>query len=249
MQKMPSHSIIDLAWADVRHHVLETFAAALLLFVVVIVHRDANTTFMSTVALFLLGVMYVGSKRAQADDVNDRSGFLDDVESRIQGTEFLEGAIYTVHKNPKRLTYLRDKTATTLSNMLYDMRFITAYDVDLFNRVVILTETFLRVHYNVMLGRYDTALYLPVLHDLRRTIANRMQTMIFVLPKVSTIAVVEGDDLDRFLRKQIDVLTSVTARYMKMVYNKFHAKHLGTDFTSYPLGVTSDDSSSMHELY
>lgn len=250
MQKMsPSRSVIDLVWADVHRQSLETFVASLLIFTVVFVRRDANTTFLSIVALVLFAVMYVSSKQRQKNDVNDRSGFLDEVESKLQGTEFSEGALFAFHKNPKRLTYIRDKTASTLSDMLYDMRFIIAYDSDLFNRVVILLETFLRVHYNVMLDRYDTALYLPVLHDLRRTIANRMHTMIFVIPKVSTIAVVRGDNLDKFLIQQIDVLNSVTARYMKMVYNKFQHKHLGTDFTSYPIGITSDDLAYIHELY
>lgn len=241
-------SVAALAGRDVQSKSLAVFAAALLLYVVLFLRRDPGTTFLTVVGCVILSVWYLKAKAIESVTIDNKADFFDSIQGAIAKMEFAEGDVYSVHKGPRRILYLRDDTADVLSGMLYDMRFVMAYDAPLFYRVVILTEQFLKIHYNVMLGRYDPALMMPVMHDIRATACNHVHGFIFTLPRTSTIVAVPGDDVDVVMASHLRTFRGETARLMKVVKHRFRRLNLNPDYTRRPIGVGTAGSSP-HDLY
>ena len=85
-------------------------------------------------------------------------------------------------------------------------------------RLVTFIESFLRIHYKILISKYEFKLYYQVLKDIRNEIMNIIKGVYFNIPQISNV--VDINNLDEYVYKRSRLLQSRTYRYLKTLYQK-----------------------------
>jgi hypothetical protein len=131
--------------------------------------------------------------------------------------EVPENNIFYVHKTPRNLKFI--KRHNEFMHVIYDLRFLNIYDQALYNKLISYIEYFLKIHYKIMIGKYEVDLYLGMLKDIRSEILNIMKTIYFNIPNVSTILYI--DDLDNYVETRIQKVQAITYKLLKVIGRKY----------------------------
>lgn len=200
---------------DVRHLVL---GGVVILFCIVFIIDDMRQRFFAIIVLVCLGYILVQRFQSKHKKHKTKDKLLGDIEKELgDDREINNSGSFFVHKNPRNIKFLRQHKE--LTDVLYDIKFVQIYDRALYNKVISLLEYFLRIHYKVMIGKYDFALYFPVLKDIRSELLNTLKAITFNIPNMSSIVAIP--DLDAFVDKKVRHIQAITYKLIKIVCHKY----------------------------
>lgn len=136
----------------------------------------------------------------------------------VQGKQVLASHnIYNYQDPPVSLDYVqRDRGLKSIFDKLYVLR---VFEEHLIGEILILAEHFLRVHYKVLLGKYDPKLYIQTLEDCVHQIDILFGRFIYNVPNVSSLF--DIPNLDTYVEKEHDACMRILHRYVQIVRNKY----------------------------
>jgi hypothetical protein len=206
------------------------------------VDRDVYRNFF--IAVVIAAFIYMQTQKSEKTKkaTQDSEALFVLIEADMKDHAFIFPKIYSLHKPPKKLQYLRKDSK--IANIIYDLRKLRVYDNVSYVSMVVLIEYFLKLHFNIILGKYNADIYDQMIVDVRTEILNTMHAMLFNLPKKSTVISVPGDDVEEFLYDKILEMSSVTDTYVKILRNKF--KDRAFKLSHYP--VPDDNKEVRFEL-
>ena len=202
---------------DITSNIIVVFLITLYFYYLIVIDKDPTKIFFSIVILFVIYVFYTRQKTEEASKENDVDNFMKEMEKYLSAEHEMNAEIFTVHKTPPDLRYL--KRNNDLKQILYEVKFLKIYDFESLSKTIAYLEYFLKIHYNIMIGEYDYDLFYPILRDIRRALLNIMKSTTFNIPNTSTI--MDIPDIDKFLNKRIFRLQAITYKYVKILHNKF----------------------------
>lgn len=192
--------------------------AFLMVFIYII--QDFNQRLFAIIILILFGYLYY-LKNLKSTNIKNisRNDFIDKIEKELSvGLEIPENSIFFIHKTPKNLKYI--KKTDELLQVLYDIKFLSIYNSELFYKLISYIEYFLKIHYKMMLGKYEFKIYYQILRDIRIEILNIMKSSYLSLPNISTI--LSMPDINDYMEKRIRKVQAVTYSYLKIICHKYN---------------------------
>ena len=170
--------------------------------------------------IFIVYTLTAMSKEDDKTQKNDIDAFIDsmqDLVTKHDTQEMIVGTVYKVHKPLKDLRYI--KSLKEMQDTLYDIRFLLIYDKEDFIDLVVLIEYFLKIHFNVMIGKYDVQTYYAILKDIRKEILNAIHSSFFDIPQYSTTF--DSPDLNKQMKVATKRMQAITYRYLKVLSHKY----------------------------
>lgn len=204
------------------------FILVFYLFYVFFVDRNIFRNFFVATILFSYLYLQIQKSNKKQQDTSKKDTFIKELEETIKGNVFVYPKIFQVHKPPTSLKYTKK---TSLADLLYNLRKIRIYDDVSFINIVVLTEYFLKIHFNVMLGKYDARLYRQVLYDIYEEICNIISATTINLPNTSTVTSVPTNDMHEYHIQEMMKYKATLRSYMKAIEKKFQYEK------PYPSGI------------
>ena len=106
-----------------------------------------------------------------------------------------------------------------MKSIIEDLDFILKFNPDIIIDIIILLEYFYKIHYNVMIEKYDACSYIPILQDIRNEVVNTFSTFVFNLPDISTT--IDIPDIDSFMNTKLREIQSLLQKQLSIIKNKF----------------------------
>lgn len=192
--------------------------AFVILFVALFVLKDMSSRFLVLMTCVVVGYILYQQQKTEMDKNRNMKVILDKKENELSDDfEVPENNIFHVHKTPRNLKFI--KRHSEFMHVIHDLRFLNIYDRALYNKLISYIEYFLKIHYKIMIGKYEVELYLGMLKDIRSEILNIMKSIYFNIPNVSTILYI--DNLDDYVEKRIKTVQALTYKLMKVIGRKY----------------------------
>jgi hypothetical protein len=191
------------------------------IFLIVFVIKDISHRFFFVTIITIVSYFYF--KTYKKNDSNDKNinTFLLKLEKDLSiQLEIPENKIFFIHKTPTNINAI--KKHRNLAQIVYDIKFLQIYDNGLYNKFVSYLEYFLRIHYKIILNKYEVDQYLPILQDIRFELLNILKSAYYNMPSIS--AIIDIKNLDVFLAERIRLVQAITYKLMKLVSNKYKKK-------------------------
>ena len=176
---------------------------------------------------FILSIIIIGlliRTHNNSDNIskqNEVQNYIDDIEKTVVShstPEMMLETVYKLHKPLKSLRFIKNNNEAT--QLVYYLRFLMIYDREGYLDFIIYLEYFLKLHFNIMIGKYDVQTNFIILKDVRYELLNALQTSTFNIPNVSKVF--DSKNLDERIRIAIIKLQALTYRYVKIIYKKYH---------------------------
>jgi hypothetical protein len=167
--------------------------------------------------VYTLTAMNKEEDKTQKNDIDTFINNMQDLVTHHDTQEMIVNTVYKVHKPLKDLRYV--KSSKEMQETLYNMRFLLIYDKEDFIDLVVLIEYFLKIHFNVMIGKYDVYTYYAILKDIRKEILNAMHSSFFDIPQYSTTF--DSPDLIKELQLATKKVQAITYKYLKVLSHKY----------------------------
>lgn len=195
----------------------------LVISVVVIIFIIFVITDITQRLFFIIFILIIGYIYYQKDIKNkrknkDKNKLISTIEKELNDDEEFSSNIFHVHKSPRSLKFI--KQHNDVQDVLYEIRFLQIYDKALYDKIVSLLEYFLKIHFKVMIEKYEFDLYYPILRDLRSEILNSMKTIYFNIPNISTILYIK--DLNTYVEERIRRIQAITYKHIKILCHKYN---------------------------
>lgn len=142
------------------------------------------------------------------------------VHQEMKDYHLVVHGVYSLHKPPKKIKYIFMNPI--LQRVIEDLYFLRIYNQDAFVRSIIEMEYFLKIHYNVIIGKYDVCLNARIMKDLRRTILNNLASISLNTSPVSRI--IDIPNIDVYVERRIRDIQGITNKYMNIIRHKFRSK-------------------------
>lgn len=230
-------------YEEFKKNIFAVFLIGFILYYNLFINRDINGIFFMIVILIVLYILYLNKTTVDRKNNNNVNKHIDNLEKKIGNDyEIPDNKIYFIHKTPRNIKYI--KRTEDIKEIVYDLQFLQIYDEFLYEKIVSYLEYFLKIHYKVMLGKYDFKLNFQVLKDIRNEILNLMKTIYFNIPNISTILDIKN--LDNYIEKRIIKIQSITMKYLKIVYNKYKYKNNNISHIIYEAPFEHDEMNDRH---
>lgn len=176
---------------------------------------------------FILSIIIIGlliSNHNKTDKIkkqNELQSYINDIELTVishSTPEMMLETVYKVHKPLKSLRFIKNNYEAT--QLVYYLRFLMIYNKEAYLDFIIYLEYFLKIHFNIMIGKYDVETNFVILKDIRYELLNALQTTTYIIPNISRVF--DGNNLDERIKIAIIKLQAITYRYIKIVYKKYH---------------------------
>ena len=206
------------------------FAVLFFFYYNIFIDFNRQSLFFFMAVFVILFVLFLQNKN-KADNISkDVSTFVAEVEAKLpHDAELPQERVFNLHKIPRNVKMI--KSVPECKTFLFNLKFLRLYDEPLYQKIVSYLEYFLKVHYKIMLGKYDFKLYYPILKDVRIELLNTMKTIYFNIPRQSTV--MDIPDLDVQTDEQIKVIQTFTHRYMKILDHKFDRVEAPLEYDSH----------------
>jgi len=213
-------------YKEIEKNYFIIFIILFFLYWILVINKDYNGFFFIIIILTMLLIFYIKNYKKNEEKNSNILSFIDEKDKQVSNQyELPENIIFEIYKTPKKIIYIRKNEE--VKKILYDLKFLEIYDKSLYEQIFSYFEYFLKIHYNVLIGKYDINLFFPILQDIRTEILNKMKTIYFNTPNISTIIELdENPNIDIFIEKQIAKVQAFTYKYMKILYNKYNKFHL-----------------------
>lgn len=176
---------------------------------------------------FILSIIVIGlliNNHTESDNIkkqNEVKHYIDDIEQTVishSTPEMMLETVYKLHKPLKSLRFIKNNREAT--QLVYYLRFLMIYDRETYLDFIVYFEYFLKLHFNMMIGKYDVETNFVILKDVRYELLNILQASTYNFPTISRVF--DGKDLDQRIRTAILKLQAFTYRYVKIIYKKYH---------------------------
>ena len=182
---------------------------------------------MKNIALFSIG-MYIAislliqikNRTKQGEEYKQSNNPLNiwkRYEELCKNKRIVNDNVFLIYKGPESLKYL--KRIEPIKTTCEDLYILINYEMDAFVDVLIYLDYFFKIHYKLMLGKYDACTYIPILMDIQKNIVNNLATFVFCIPMISNI--INKGDIDLFMRQKITQIQSFTERYLNIAKKKY----------------------------
>lgn len=197
--------------------ILKIFFITLTIFYFLFIDGDKFRIFFVIVLISLY--MYKNSDFyiEENKDENKLNEFWNNINDMIKDYIFVDNNIFSIHKAPKTIKFIRKNQ--NISFIIEKLEFLKIYQKDTYLKIIIYLEYFLKVHYNIMINKYDSCLYYPIIRDIRKEILNLMNSLYFSLPINSNI--IDIPNIDEYINKYTIELQAITTNYMTILKNKY----------------------------
>lgn len=128
--------------------------------------------------------------------------------------------VYSLHKPPDKLKYIFMNPV--LTRILEDLYFLRIYNNETYMQTVIGLEYFMKLHYNIMIDKYDACQYFPIVRDIRRNVLNFLSSITLNTSSVSRV--VDIPNIDTFVEKRIRDIQGITNKYINVLRHKYKEK-------------------------
>lgn len=206
---------------DIKDNVFIVFIILFYFYWMFFINKKSEQIFFALILFFIVFYFYNQNKQIVINESKNIITFIDKIEKNLLESRELWGNIYFIHKTPKKLIYLRKNK--TICKVIYDLKWIEIYDKYSLYTCVAYLEYFLKIHYNMMWGRYSYSIYIDILQEIRNTILNTLQSVHFNIPRISKV--VDIEDLHSYIQKRILIIQSITGKYVKIIYHKYSNEH------------------------
>lgn len=223
---------------DIKDNTFIVFLVCFIVYYFVVVNKDPKGVFFIMVSFIVVYSLYAREKARNEKKNASVDSFITAKEIGLNGHEIPEDKTLYVHKLPRNLKFV--KKTKEFRDVLYDLRFLEYYDFAMYEKMLAYVEHFLRLHYKVMIGKYDFEHYFPILKDIRNEIMNTMKTMVFNTPSLNS-TYVDVADLEAFIDERVIVMQSITYKYIRSLYHKYNKVHM-----SYNAPYENDVMKDMH---
>jgi hypothetical protein len=190
--------------------------------------KDTSSFFIIT--FVVIGFMIKTMSNADIKKTNDDiTKYMRDLEVEVVNhctPMMVLEAVYKIHKPLKSLRFVRNNEDA--SNIIYSLRFLKLYDKEMYLDFIIYFEYFLKIHFNVMIGKYDITTNYAILQDIRQELLNTLQSYHFNIPNYSTTF--DNGDLDEKIRIAILKMQALTYKYKKIIHKKYRKKLLHVNY-------------------
>jgi hypothetical protein len=200
-------------------------------------YNTANTSqnLFIAIFIFIIFTLVAMSKEENKVQKNDIDSFVHKMEEMVtqhDTQDMIVNTVYQINKPLKDLRYI--KTLKEIQECLYNIRFLLIYDKEDFIDFVVLIEYFLKIHFNVMIGKYDVQTYFAILKDIRKEILNALHSSFFNIPQYSTTF--DSPNLVKDMQLELKHIQAITFRYMKVLTHKYR-KQLHHETYNGTLGI------------
>lgn len=205
--------------------------------------RDISPFFIIVFVVIIYIIVNLSSadKKQAKDDILK---YINDIENTVVNHSTPEMVIETVFKLHKPIKNLRFvKSNEEASNIVQYLRFLQIYDNEMYLDFIIYLEFFLKIHFNVMIEKYDIKTNYVILQDLRHELLNTLQSYHFNIPTYSTTF--DDSNLDERLCIAIAKLQAMTYRYMKILHKKYKKQLLHISYKG-ELGLDRMKNNNYH---
>lgn len=185
-------------------------------------NTEAKDTSSFFIIVFVI-IIYMITNLSSADKKQARDDilkYMNEIEASVVNhstPEMVLETVYKLHKPLKNLRFVKNNKEA--SNVLYYLRFLKIYDDEMYLDFIIYLEFFLKIHFNIMIEKYDVETNYSILQDLRHELLNTLQAFHFNIPNYSSTF--DDKDLDQRLRTAIAKFQAMTYRYMKILHKKY----------------------------
>lgn len=204
------------------------FAIVFFTFYMFFVDKDVYRNFFIAILLAIFVYRTYMSATTLKKEKDTIDIFCAQLELEIKDLEFVFKNIYPLHKAPKDLKYLRKDEQ--ISTIIYNLRSLLIYDKYSYLNVVVLLEYFLKIHFNVLLGKYDPSLYEQILKDTCAEVVNTLTAMTINIPTISTVVEVPktfgvpNDHFEAYIAKNVLLLHAILKDNLKILRRKYGYK-------------------------
>lgn len=217
-------------------------------FVTVYIYTQGGKQAMNTFFAVVFGVTYYliqmkasSSKREISQTINIYISNLEKTVISHKSQAMVLEHVFKVHKPLKSLVFI--KSNTEVCEILYELRFMDTYDKETFIDFVVCFEYFLKIHYNMIIGKYDVVTNFSILRDIRHELLNTLQAVHFTIPNISTVF--DSTNLDKDLKHAIMRVQAFTFRYTRVLYNKFKNELPHENYHGY-FGIDNGKNDKFH---
>jgi hypothetical protein len=187
------------------------------------------------------------NKEDQKTYVAEIDVFIDKMEKLVQThdtQEMIVKTVYKIHKPLKDLRHIR--SSREVQECLYNLRFMMIYDKEDFIDIIVMLEYFLKIHFNVMIGKYDIQTYFVILKDIRKEVINALYSSFFNVPEYSTTFY--SKNLQGDMRHETTKLQAITFKYLKVASHKYRSD-LSHDTYKGTVGIDASREINYDMLY
>jgi hypothetical protein len=179
-------------------------------------------------------IIYNWQHEEQKNHMQDLDTYINYLEQLVlthNTPEMIVELVYKIHKPLKTLRFIRQNKE--VRETLYMLRFLLIYDKEDFIDLIICLEYFFKIHYNILIEKYDITTYFAMLKDIRSELINALHSTYFNIPNISKTF--DVPNLENELDIGIKRIQAVTYRYMKILYHKYakqlkHEQYAGPSF-------------------
>ena len=201
-------------------------------------------TFFILMFAFIIYSLNTQSQAESKHKIQNITQYISSMEELVRQhdtPEMVVELVYKIHKPLKTLRFI--KSNNDICQILYDLRFMLNYDKENFIDLTVYIEYFLKIHFNVMIGKYEPTTNVNILKDIRVECLNLLHSTHFNIPNISTTF--DSKDLDRNLKSAILKFQALSFRYMKVVYKKYKKELIEDDYKG-SFGVDKGKNSNFH---
>lgn len=174
-----------------------------------------------------LAIMFVFRKQKVDVQLNQQltlDKYISDMEHIVQThqtPEMIVESSYKVHKPLNDLYHV--KKNIEVKETIHRLKFLKIYDNEQYIDIVVLLEYFFKIHFNVMIGKYDYKTNMDVMIDIKNEILNSLYSSFYNIPKISKTVDV---DVEKELMFSIMKLQAVMTKYIRIAKRKFEKNNI-----------------------
>lgn len=199
---------------------LAIVAGVFFIYFVIVQNGLSIQTFIILLFVFILYSYNNAKTKDQRQTSKNIDKYIADLETQVithRTPEMILEHVYVIHKPLKDLYYISKNIV--VKNVIYKLKFLQIYDKQQYLDIVVMIEYFLKIHFNMMIGKYDFQTHYSILEDIREEVLNALYSCYFNIPKYSKTY--DSPNLEYELKHSIMRFQSITMKLLKIARNKY----------------------------
>lgn len=190
-----------------------------------IFNNNENNNASNFFIISIIVISFLINNHSKTDNVSKQhevNQYINDIENTVithSTPQMILETVYKIHKPLKSLRFIKNNKEAI--QLIYYLRFLMIYDREGYLDIIVYLEYFLKLHFNMMIEKYDVETNFRILKDIRREILNGLLASCFNIPTISKVF--DSKDLDRRMQIAIMKVQALTYRYLKIIYKKYHS--------------------------
>lgn len=205
-----------------KDFIIIIFIVLFVIYYMTIVIKDYKGVFFIIIVFAVVYIQYINKQTLIPENIskflkkilktgnNNNNLFLDNKETElISDKNGIEENTFYTRKSLNNIKFI--KNSKEIGYELFRLKIIEKYDKELFNKIIYLTEHFLKLHYKIMMGFYEFEQHFNIIKDIRLNLLNNIKSIVYNIPKID-------EDL---INDVCDNIQGLTHRYLKILQLKY----------------------------